>query len=74
MGQNDIKAIIIGLFEHQNELDINLNKLENLLRVDGYIYNNGNLYEVNTDVEEKIELIKIKYKYFNFDQEEQFYK
>lgn len=74
MGQNDIKAIIIGLFEHQNELDINLNELENLLRVDGYIYNNGNLYEVNTDVEEKIELIKIKYKYFNFDQEEQFYK
>ena len=37
MGQNDIKAIIIGLFEHQNELDINLNELENLLRVDGYI-------------------------------------
>ena len=72
MGQNDIKAIIIGLFEHQNELDINLNKLENLLRVDGYIYNNGNLYEVNTDVEEKIELIKIKYKYFNFDQELEF--
>lgn len=72
MGQKDLKAIIIGIFENKKQLGILTEELENLLRIDGYIYNNGNLYEVNTDVEEKMELIKIKYKYFNFDQEIEF--
>lgn len=72
MGQKDLKSIIVGIFEKQKQLDIGTEELENLLRIDGYIYNNGNLYELNTDVEEKIELIKIKYKHFDFDQEIEF--
>lgn len=67
-GQSDLKAIIIGIFQQKKELNIDIEELENLLRIDGYIYNNGNLYELNTDIEEKVELVKVKYEYFDFDQ------
>lgn len=70
-GQSDLKSIVTGL------LDINIQKedqkiLENYLRIDGYIYENGKLYEINTDVDDKASIIKFKFKNLNLDQQKEF--
>ena len=49
-----------------------LEALENLLRIDGYIYEKEKLYEINTDVDDKANLIKNKFKKFGFNNEEEF--
>lgn len=72
-GQYDLKSIIVGLFDKGIQKESH-ETLENYLRVDGYIYENGKLYEINTDVDEKASIIKTKFKKLNFNQQEEFEK
>lgn len=71
MGQKDIKGLVIGIF-YRNLQPESLAFLENLLRIDGYIYEKEKLYEINTDVDDKANLIKNKFKKLGFDNEKEF--
>ena len=71
MGQKDIKGLAIGILYRKLQPE-SLEVLENLLRIDGYIYEKEKLYEINTDVDDKANLIKSKFKKFGFNNEEEF--
>lgn len=71
MGQKDIKAMAIGILYRRLQPEY-LNNLENLLRIDGYIYEEEKLYEINIDVDDKASIIKSKFKQFKFSNEEEF--
>lgn len=70
-GQYDLKSIIVGIFEKGIQKESH-EVLENYLRVDGYIYESGKLYEINTDVDEKVSIIKVKFKNFRLEQQKEF--
>ena len=72
-GQEDLKAITTGIFDKKIQSE-SLETLENYLRVDGYIFENGKLYEINTDVDEKASIIKGKFSRLNLGQQEEFQK
>ena len=72
-GQEDLKAITTGIFDKKIQSE-SLETLENYLRVDGYIFENGKLYEINTDVDEKASIIKTKFNRLNLGQQEEFQK
>ena len=72
-GQEDLKAITTGIFDKKIQSE-SLETLENYLRVDGYIFENGKLYEINTDVNEKASIIKTKFNRLNLGQQEEFQK
>lgn len=42
------------------------------MRIDGYIYEKEKLYEINTDVDDKANLIKSKFKKYGFNNETEF--
>ena len=71
MGQKDIKMLAVGILYNKLQPE-SLGTLENLLRIDGYIYEKERLYEINTDVDDKANIIKSKFKKFGFDKEEEF--
>ena len=70
-GQNDLKCIVIGILDKGIQKD-EQEMLENYLRIDGYIYENGKLYEINTDVDEKASIIKVKFKNLSLGQQKEF--
>lgn len=71
MGQKAIKGMAIGILYRRLQ-EKHLENLENLLRIDGYIYENEKLYVINTDVDDKTNIIKSKFKQFKFNNEEEF--
>lgn len=71
IGQKDIKCLIIGILSRKLQQE-SLSALENLLRIDGYIYENEKLYEINMDVDDKANIIKKKFKKFGFFNKEEF--
>ena len=66
MGQQDLKNIVIGILSRQLQIE-SIPVLENLLRIDGYIYEKEHLYEINTDINDKFDIIKNMYNSFGFD-------
>lgn len=76
LGQSDLKNIIIGILS-KNVQPESKDYLENLLRLDGYIYEKEQLYEINTDIDDKVNIIKALLKKMNLgkiDEFEIFYK
>lgn len=71
LGQKDIKGMAIGILYRRLQPE-SLDMLENLLRIDGYIYEKEKLYEINTDVDDKANLIKSKFKKYGFNNETEF--
>ena len=71
MGQKDIKMIAVGILYKRIQPE-SLEALENLLRIDGYIYEKEKLYEINTDVDDKANIIKSKFAKFGFDNQDEF--
>ncbi len=71
MGQKDIKCLTIGILYRKLQPE-SLSKLENLLRIDGYIYEKEKLYEINIDVDDKANIIKNKFEKFNFMNKDEF--
>lgn len=71
LGQKDIKGLAIGILYRKLQPE-SLEALENLLRIDGYIYEKEKLYEINTDVDDKANLIKNKFKKFGFNYKKEF--
>lgn len=71
MGQKDIKCMTIGIL-YRNLQPESKQTLENLLRIDGYIYEKERLYEINTDVDDKADIIKKKFEEFNFANKDEF--
>ena len=65
LGQADLKNIIIGILSKRLQEE-SIPTLENLLRIDGYIYEKEHLYEINTDINDKVDIIKSKFKKLNF--------
>ena len=70
-GQDDIKSLIIGILDREISKE-RTEMLINSLKIDGYIYNDKKLYEINTDIDEKVSLIKLKFKNMSFDNFEEF--
>ena len=66
-GQEDLKAITTVIFDKKIQSE-SLETLENYLRVDGYIFKNGKLHEINSDVNEKASIIKTKFNRLNLRQ------
>ena len=66
IGQQDLKNIVIGILSRQLQVE-SIPTLENLLRIDGYIYEKEHLYEINTDINDKFDMIKKMYNSFGFD-------
>ncbi len=50
----------------------NIEKLENLLRIDGYIYEKEHLYEINNDIDDKTDIIKVLYQKINLSEYNEF--
>ncbi|MBQ9023907.1 MAG: hypothetical protein IJ105_01645 [Bacilli bacterium] len=71
LGQKDIKGIAIGILYKKLQPE-SLNSLENLLRIDGYIYEKEKIYEINTDVDDKANIIKNQFYKFGFNNQEEF--
>ena len=71
MGQNDLKCLAIGILSQKLQPE-SLTMLENFLRMDGYIYEKEKLYEINTDVDDKTNIIKAKFNKFHFENKEEF--
>lgn len=71
MGQKDIKCLTIGILYRKLQSE-SINILENLLRIDGYIYEKEKLYEINTDVDDKADIIKKKFEKLNFANKDEF--
>lgn len=73
IGQKDLKSMIVGILKQKIQIE-SLEILENNLRIDGYIYENGKLYEINTDIDNKATIIKVKFKRLELGQQEEFEK
>lgn len=70
-GQDDVKSLIIGILDREISKE-RTEMLINSLKIDGYIYNDKKLYEINTDIDEKVSLIKLEFKNMSFDNFEEF--
>ncbi|MBR6033796.1 MAG: hypothetical protein IKP28_03545 [Clostridia bacterium] len=70
-GQSDLKNIVIGIL-YRNIQPESRETLENLLRIDGYIYEKEHLYEINTDIDDKVNIVKKLFNKFNLENEEEF--
>lgn len=71
LGQSDLQNIIIGILS-KNIQQESRESLENLLRIDGYIYEKEQLYEINTDIDNKVNIIKVMFSNFGLDNGEEF--
>ena len=71
LGQSDIKNMAIGILSRKIQKE-SIIALENLLRIDGYIYDDEKLYEINTDIDDKINIIKTILKRIKFDNIKEF--
>ena len=71
IGQSDLKNIIIGILSRNIQPE-SRDALENLLRIDGYIYADEKLYEINIDIDDKANLIKAMIKKFDFNDFKEF--
>ncbi len=71
LGQSDLKNMIIGILSRNIQPESREN-LENLLRIDGYIYEKERLYEINTDIDDKVNLINAMLKKINVENTTEF--
>lgn len=60
-GQEEIKLIAVGLLRNQSKTKTWIKELENNLKIDGYIYQEGKLFEINSDISEKTSLVLVYY-------------
>ena len=71
-GQEDLKAIATGILSNKEMFKSYVVELENLLRMDGYIFEDDSLYSINTDVHDKFSIIEVKYKQLGLNKEVEF--